>query len=423
MKILYIAYSCLPLKGSEEKIGWNIPVESAKTNTVYVITKEEHRQKIEEYTKQHQINNIKFYFVDIPKIYKKVFKGTAYFARLNLWHKKALPLAKEICKKEQIEIIHQITPIEFRSIGDYGKIPNTKFVCGPLGGGEFLPKELKCYARKNIITEKVRQLINSYYKHRYKQSKKLNNCDYILFANNETKEYLNDLTVNIPNCLFFDNGISQEDFATTAQSNNNENHKANENENHKANDNTNNQANNKVVLLVCSRLAYRKGHRFLLDVLKQLPADLNYQCRIVGTGPDLKKIKNLCNKYNLDNRVVFTGRIPYESMTDEYKNAHVMIMPSIRETTGAVLLEAMSKGLPVITINKFGGPVLLDENSGWLYHGKDKKDYQNALKSAIVECITNPSETARRGANAQQSAKQGLWQNKMSVYNEIYKNI
>ena len=74
MNILYIAYSCNPKKGSEDKIGWCVPFESAKTNKVYVITKEEQREPIEEYLRHHSVKNIKFYYVDIPAIYKKIFK-------------------------------------------------------------------------------------------------------------------------------------------------------------------------------------------------------------------------------------------------------------------------------------------------------------------------------------------------------------
>lgn len=45
-------------------------------------------------------------------------------------NRRVLPLAKKICADQKIDIIHQITPIEFRAIGDYGKIANIKFVCG-----------------------------------------------------------------------------------------------------------------------------------------------------------------------------------------------------------------------------------------------------------------------------------------------------
>ena len=55
MNILYIAYSCLPDSGSENKIGWNIPIESSKSNNVFVVTKEEHREAIEAYLKKHPL--------------------------------------------------------------------------------------------------------------------------------------------------------------------------------------------------------------------------------------------------------------------------------------------------------------------------------------------------------------------------------
>ena len=193
MHILYIAYSCMPNKGSEEKIGWNIPLQSAKTNQVYVLTKEEHRTAIETYLRQHDVENIKFYYADIPAVYKKVYKGIAYSMRLNIWHRRAFALAKEICQKENIQIIHQITPIEFRSIGDYGKIPNVKFVCGPIGGGEYMPKAFYRYVGKHFLPELIRLALNTFARYTMAAQDKLNRCDYLFFANRETKAYLSDV--------------------------------------------------------------------------------------------------------------------------------------------------------------------------------------------------------------------------------------
>ena len=53
MNILYIAYFCSPYWGSEDRIGWRIPLESAKSNCVYVITRIEERRSIEQYTLRH----------------------------------------------------------------------------------------------------------------------------------------------------------------------------------------------------------------------------------------------------------------------------------------------------------------------------------------------------------------------------------
>lgn len=191
MNILYIAYSCDPFYGSEDKIGWNVPLASAKNNNVCVITKAEHLESIERYLSEKPQKNIKFYFVDIPSIYKKVFKSFLYSGRLNVWNHRVMPLARKICKEENIQIIHQITPIEFRSIGDYGKIKGVKFVCGPLGGGESMPRGLKDYAKGHELIEVIRQFTNRWCRFKYKLTGKLKSCDHIMFANKETLTFLN----------------------------------------------------------------------------------------------------------------------------------------------------------------------------------------------------------------------------------------
>lgn len=134
MNILYIAFSCSPNNGSEDSVGWNIPLASSKTNNVFVLTKESARNSIQKCFGAHKDIHMKFFYVDIPAIYKKIFKGFLFSGRLNIFHKTAFPVAKRICKENNIDIVHQITPVEFRAIGNYGQIPNVKFVCGPVGG-------------------------------------------------------------------------------------------------------------------------------------------------------------------------------------------------------------------------------------------------------------------------------------------------
>lgn len=411
MNILYIAYSCAPYNGSEDKIGWNVPVESAKTNNVYVITKEEQRRSIEKYLSEHALENIEFYFIDIPKFYKRIFKGFMYSGRLNVWHRRVFSLAKRICKEKNIDIIHQITPIEFRAIGDYGKISNVKFVCGPLGGGEFIPAGLREYAKGNELIERVRTLINYWYRHWLKVTNKLKRCDYIMFANKETRDFVLGRADSY--CTYdvvFDNGLRDDELSIVTEA-----HSMNLEEN---------SLNQKCVFLVVGRMIYRKGHEFLLDALERIPADLSYECRIVGSGIEMDKLVKKCkDNEKLSAHVIFTGAIPYTKMEGEYKNADVFIMPSIRETTGTVLLEAMSKGIPIITINKFGGATLLDDSTGWLYEGDDKEMYIEKLKQAIIDCISNPNEVKTRGNNARKNAEKYTWERKYQFYEKIYQSI
>lgn len=400
MNILYIAYSCAPNKGSEEKIGWNIPLESAKTNNVYVITKEEHKKVITEYLREHNVENIKFYYVDIPAMYKTV--KSVYTFRLNKWHKTAFKLAKEICAEKNIDIIHQITPIEFRSIGDYGKIKGPKFVCGPIGGGEYIPKGLTTYAKRFFLIEWLRRILNCLCKVNVKFTKKLSKCDYILFANSETEQYLKQITEGVRTEIYFDNGLSVEEFSKSQRTM---------------------ESTRQLTIIVAGRLAYRKGHAFLFDALKKMPSNVKYCVKIVGNGPELKILKKKVDLYGLQDKVVFLGRIPFSAMQNEYENADVFVMPSIRETTGSVLLEAASKAIPVITINKFGGPVLFDESSSWLYDGKNKREYINNLAVALEDCIKNPQKRIEKGKKAQIVALNHTWDKKIEKYNSIYKKL
>lgn len=394
MNILYIAYSCDPFNGSEDKIGWNIPVESAKINdNIFVITKMEHKEIIEKYLEKNPISNIKFYFVDIPKFYKKIFKSFLYSARLNIWHKRAVNIVKQICFDNKIDIIHQITPVEFRSIGDYNKIPNIKFVVGPIGGGEFVPQGLKEYINGHKIVEKIRFIINTYYKLKFYN--KLQKIDYISFANVETKKYLtNEREYDVISEI----GIDKKEIVSEKISN-----------------------SDKMVFLVSGRLIYRKGHRFLLDALELLPKNLSYEVRIIGDGNEFSKLQNIIStSSNLKNNVYLIGKLKYEQMHNEYKNADVLIMPSIRETTGTVIIEALSNGLPVITINKFGAKNIVNQNNGYLYEGETKNELVNSLKEEIQRCIEDDDEVKEKSIEAITTAHMFTWENKVKKYQDIY---
>lgn len=215
MNILYIACSCSPYHGSEDKIGWNIPLESAKYNKVFVITRESQRKYIEQYTNQHKVENISFYYVGLNPAWEKFLSLFPFTVRLNLWHRKSVLLAEEICRVEHIDVIHQITPIEFRSIGNYGKIPNVKFVCGPLGGGQAIPKCLMGYMKHMAVIEHLRNVANYCSLHILKYTGKIQQCDYLLLVNQETLDFLRPIIGNVPYELCFDNGICRTELEDT----------------------------------------------------------------------------------------------------------------------------------------------------------------------------------------------------------------
>ena len=396
MKILYIAYSCNPYAGSEDKIGWNIPYAASQNHEVWVITKEEQREPVERFLTQTPVSNLHFFYTDIPAIYKKMYKGAFYSGRLNIWNKRAFPLAKSLCEKNDIQVIHQINPIEFRSIGQYKRIKSVKFICGPIGGGEYIPKGLRSYAKGHMIVERIRAAMNVVAKWKLALNGRLKKCDAVMYANYETKNYLKRVAgKNADGKVITEIGVNPEDLIKRSER----------------------QQKDKIVFLSAGRFVYRKGYDFLLDALEQLPDNAKYELRIVGGGQDYEHLNQRVAAFKkLKKHVVLTGKIPFTEMQKEYLAADVFVMPSIRETGGAVISEAFSYGLPVITSKHFGGAVIVNEQTGWLYDGKTKEDYVERLKDILVECIHNPDMVYVRGCAAHEAAKQLCWDRKLKEY-------
>jgi glycosyltransferase involved in cell wall biosynthesis len=81
--------------------------------------------------------------------------------------------------------------------------------------------------------------------------------------------------------------------------------------------------------------------------------------------------------------------------------ADVIVLPSVAEQFGQVLVEGMACARPVIAVNSHGPAEIVDAGeTGWLV-GPDDRD---ALANALIEAVNDPDERRRRGANARQAA-------------------
>lgn len=77
-----------------------------------------------------------------------------------------------------------------------------------------MPNGLKDYAKGHEIIEVVRSGINRWYRFKLRITGKLNRCDYIMFANKETQEFLvGRAELNCPYELVFDNGLRPDELS------------------------------------------------------------------------------------------------------------------------------------------------------------------------------------------------------------------
>lgn len=93
--------------------------------------------------------------------------------------------------------------------------------------------------------------------------------------------------------------------------------------------------NDQPVLLYVGRVAIEKNIKAFLDL------DVEGRKVVVGSGPMLDSFKALY----LD--VTFTGKLVGEALAEAYSSADVFVFPSLTDTFGIVLLEAIASGVPV----------------------------------------------------------------------------
>lgn len=122
--------------------------------------------------------------------------------------------------------------------------------------------------------------------------------------------------------------------------------------------------------------------------------------------------------------VFFVGWRGHEDLRLGLGCADVMVAPSVGEAFGAVYLEAMSAGLPVIATNTGGPPTFLNLQpgtpEGWLIPPDD----EDALVKVLVEALTFPRERRARSEAAQALVRRGYcWQAVASRVAEVYEQV
>jgi glycosyltransferase involved in cell wall biosynthesis len=100
--------------------------------------------------------------------------------------------------------------------------------------------------------------------------------------------------------------------------------------------------------------------------------------------------------------VFLAGWHGHEDLPAGLNAADVVVLPSVREQFGQVLVEAMACGLPVIAANAHGPAEIVDDGrTGWLVEPDDLDD----LADALADAVNDPGKRARKGQVAYEEAR------------------
>ena len=404
MRILLSAYACEPNKGSEPEVGWKWAITLCKKgNEVYVITRKNNKNNIENFLKKKHIKKLNFIYFDFPKWFLNIIKGksnpNAYMHQL-FWQIAIFFVIKSIIKKINFDLIHHVTYVNYR-FPSFLCLLNIPFIFGPVAGGDTIPSQLK---NNFSFGGKVREYLREVHIKLSKYSPLIN-----LTLRNSSKIYTNSLETK-------KKILSKYHYKTRvilgiATDNTDKN-----NYKRKKNFKTFN-------ICYAGNLIDIKGVNILIKTfIKIKKKNKNVILNIVGEGKQKKLIENISKKYHAQNQIKWHGQVRQKKLFKIFKKSNLLFFPALRDSGGMVILEAMSIGLPSAVLNIGGPGQIVDNKCGIKVNVKNKteKVIIDEFQKKIVQLITNRKMYLKKCKYSYQKVKQFNWNNK---FDKIYKNL
>ncbi len=163
-------------------------------------------------------------------------------------------------------------------------------------------------------------------------------------------------------------------------------------------------ADGNIRLLTACRLEKRKGVETVIEslplILEKFPGAT---LEIVGGGSLLNDLKKLSDRLELNDRIVFHGKIAQSQVVERMRQAHVFCFPT-RASEGfpKVALEALAAGLPVITTRVSVLPQLISEKRGVLLDQANAASLARAVEKIFADRAVYEAMSANAVAAAQQ---------------------
>ncbi|MBM3294511.1 MAG: glycosyltransferase [Candidatus Aminicenantes bacterium] len=342
MRILVSAYACNPLGAKdlhpgEDLTGWRLVNEIARRHDVTVISHAYNRPGVQAAAALKSPVGVTFRFLELPspfdRLYKVEFGQRIYY---YLWQIAAYRLARSLHEENPFDLAHHVTFGNDWLASYIGAFLPAPYVHGPVGGGQRTPTPLRSeYTAYGKFAERAREKAQWFGRRDVVRNRCLRRAKAILVCNRETR-------AKMPRAFdpkIFDfpvNGMSREDLAVLPVS----------------------PPPGDGVFRILSAGRFHRLKGFALAVkafglfLRDHPAS---EFILVGQGEEGGRIREAVRRLGIDGQVRLVEWVPRRDLLGLMAESDILVFPSFRDGGGAVVVEAMAMGKPVVVIDS-GGP-------------------------------------------------------------------
>jgi glycosyltransferase involved in cell wall biosynthesis len=172
-----------------------------------------------------------------------------------------------------------------------------------------------------------------------------------------------------------------------------------------------------VRILIVSRLVEGKGFDVLLDAIERLDVN-DFSVLIAGDGPLRDHLMTEIRSRGLDKTVFLLGY--RKDIPEVMSGCDLLVLPSFREGTPLVIIEAMATEIPVVATDIAGIPEVVDRGeTGILIQPGDV----DRLADEIDRLVRSPGLRKQLGQAGRQRAEHFLTDRMVSDYSEVYQGL
>jgi glycosyltransferase involved in cell wall biosynthesis len=397
MKILLSAYACEPNKGSEPAVGWNWARTLVRQgHSVHVITRSNNRHAVDPAIEREQLPLVVSYY-DLPAWCRrwKRSPGGLYLYYV-LWQVGAYRRAKRLHAAHRFDRVHHVTFASFRLPSLMGAL-GIPFILGPVGGGETTPRRLlRGLPPRARLLELLRNTLNRVAAFDPVLRFTWSRATTIACTTPETRAHIPRRFQH--KCLVQPTiGIERAKPAELP-----------------APEHTRPQAS----FLFAGRLLYWKGlHlalRALSEVRRRVPEGSlgDVRLRVVGEGSDSAWLRSVAEKAGVADSVDWIPWMSREEVLKEYRNHTAFVFPSLHDSGGLAVLEALAAGLPVICLALGGPGILVDETCGIVVEAstRGEEEVVASLAQAMIRLVEEPGTRADLAAGSVVRVRAFSWE-------------
>jgi len=389
MKLLVSAYACEPGKGSEPAVGWNwVQALVRRGYEVHVITRSNNRANIEGAPASRQAG-LTFHYHDLSAFARrwKHRRGGIYLYYL-LWQWGAYRLAKRLHARERFDRVHHVTFVSYRQPSFMGGL-GIPFIFGPIGGGETMPPRLlRTLSIRGRTSEAIRNL-----------GGKLIALDPLMHSTFSRAAIIACTTAETvariprryrPKCVVqLAIGIDEAEIVAAPC-----------------------EPPRAPRLLFVGRLLYWKGLHLAFRALAEARIPIpEIRMKIVGSGEDRAWLESEARSAGVMDLLEWVSSTPHDEIVREYCQSVCLVFPSLHDSGGMVVLEALAAGLPVVCLDLGGPGAIATSDCALIIPARQDapEEIVRGLANAIVRMVGDAPLRAGLSANAVHRARELTW--------------